>query len=242
MRLERNNMDGFKICSRCKKEKPMSEYYSTSPSRCKSCVKETSAIFRQNLSGESKIKYMETRKRIRQRYKTDFNKWLKQIYRAMRKRNIDKFNSELPFTEPEFEKWLEDNYGEKAKTMFKTYVDSDCDKYLKPSIDRIDDYKGYSFDNMQLLTWAENNEKGRQGRKNKESCSRIAREVYAIEVTQYDLSGQVVNVFQSVRDVERITGYSSTSIGRACRRTEKNIRCVSHGFIWKYTGTPKIRR
>ena len=69
----------------------------------------------------------------------------------MRKRNIDKFNSELPFTEPEFEKWLEDNYGEKAKTMFKTYVDSDCDKYLKPSIDRIDDYKGYSFDIAYLL-------------------------------------------------------------------------------------------
>jgi hypothetical protein len=43
--------------------------------------------------------------------------------------------------------------------LYNNWIDSGYKKSDKPSVDRIDDYKGYSFDNIQLMTWKENNKK-----------------------------------------------------------------------------------
>ena len=40
--------------------------------------------------------------------------------------------------------------------IYKAWVLSGYDKNYTPSIDRIDDSKGYSFDNVQIMTWSEN--------------------------------------------------------------------------------------
>lgn len=40
--------------------------------------------------------------------------------------------------------------------LYDNWIASDCDKWLRPSVDRPDNSKGYSFDNIKLMTWREN--------------------------------------------------------------------------------------
>ena len=43
--------------------------------------------------------------------------------------------------------------------LFHLWENSNYDKLLIPSVDRIDDDEGYSFSNIQLMTWSENKAK-----------------------------------------------------------------------------------
>ena len=60
--------------------------------------------------------------------------------------------------------------------LHSQWVASDFDGCKTPSIDRLDDYRGYSFDNIQILTWDENRAKGHldkvNGKNNKRSNTR----------------------------------------------------------------------
>ena len=55
--------------------------------------------------------------------------------------------------------WLisRDNF----KDMHTKWIESDMKSDLRPSIDRINPLKPYTKDNIQLMTWGENNKKGR---------------------------------------------------------------------------------
>ena len=50
--------------------------------------------------------------------------------------------------------------------LYDNWVASNYLKNLIPSLDRINDYKGYSFDNIRITTWQENNKKAYRDRKN----------------------------------------------------------------------------
>lgn len=43
-----------------------------------------------------------------------------------------------------------------SKKLFEDWISSDYDSNLAPSVDRLNDDKGYSFDNIRLVTWIEN--------------------------------------------------------------------------------------
>jgi hypothetical protein len=43
------------------------------------------------------------------------------------------------------------------KVLYKNWVKSGYEKNFRPSVDRLDSTKGYSFDNIRLVTWKENN-------------------------------------------------------------------------------------
>lgn len=53
----------------------------------------------------------------------------------------------------------------KLNTLFEAWKESGFDKNLRPSVDRLDDYKPYSLSNIRLTTWEENNRKGNEDRK-----------------------------------------------------------------------------
>ena len=156
-------------------------------------------------------------------------KRLTKIYGRMKRDNKNKFNIDLPFTKDEFKKWLDDNYKTEIRRMLTEYKNSNYIKGLCPSVDRIDDYKSYTFDNMQLITWKENNDKGRISLKNKKQCSEMAKRVWSKKVIQKDLDGNVIATFNSTHDVERLLGYDSSLIARACR-----LNKVSKGYRWEY--------
>ena len=58
----------------------------------------------------------------------------------------------------ELREWLYDN--KKYHLLYTQWVESEYDKLLTPSCDRIDDSLGYDFDNITVMTWGENRAKG----------------------------------------------------------------------------------
>ena len=89
--------------------------------------------------------------------------------------------------------------------------------------------KDIFFENMELITWKENNEKGRNSLKNKNQCSKMAKQRWSKKVIQKDLKGNIINIFNSTHDVNRILGFDSSLIARACR-----LNKISKGYRWEY--------
>ena len=95
---------------------------------------------------------------------------------------------------------------------------------LAPSLDRDDDYLPYTEDNITLMTWGENRDKGhkdrREGRNNK----------YNKAVKQYNLDGTFLNEYHSIQEADRQTKIPNQNIVKCC----KGKRKTAGKFIWKY--------
>ena len=67
-------------------------------------------------------------------------------------------------TAPDYDqKWLTDWLLSKSeyKKIYSKWIESNKESSLRPSVDRINPLKPYTKDNIQLMTWGENNKKGR---------------------------------------------------------------------------------
>ena len=113
----------------------------------------------------------------------------------------------------------------KFEILYSNWANSDFDKNLIPSIDRKDDYKPYTIDNIRLITWGENNKKGHSDRKNN-----INRKVNKA-VVQMSLDLTVIACFDSIMDAQRATGVGNSEISKCCRKVRYK---TAGGFIWKY--------
>jgi len=105
------------------------------------------------------------------------NNLIKRMYKNMKSRQEKRGHGELPFTFNEYRKWIK--YQTKFPELFKEYKESGYLKSKVPSTDRLDDYRGYSFVNMRITTWEENNKKANEDRKN---CinNKVNLAVYAV--------------------------------------------------------------
>lgn len=71
------------------------------------------------------------------------------------KLSCKKRNHEPPnYSLEEFREWFFDQ--ENFNKIYDSWVISGFSKELVPSVDRLDDSKSYSFDNIRLVTWKEN--------------------------------------------------------------------------------------
>lgn len=180
-------MEDVRTCRICGIKKPLYEFYKRErtpgkisyETRCKECVrKHTFDLYELNKNQEEYIlKRKEVNKIYRQKSKQNLKHWISKIYDAMRTRNRKNFDLELPFSKEEFIQWLKTNYWEKLNNMYQEYIDSGYDKYLCPSIDRINDYDSYCFPNMQLLTWRENDLKGTLSKKIKNRALKLVKNI-----------------------------------------------------------------
>lgn len=219
-----------KRCCDCKQIRPLSDFYSKS-SRCKECAKKRSKEYYEENKNNNDFKA----KRKNQKHQYDMRKkltkdgWYSRVYNNMRQRNKRKFSKELPFTKNEFILWIDTNYHDVFDDMFSKYIKSNCDKKLVPSIDRIDDYDSYHFENMQLVTWEQNDIKGTNGIKNKVSCAEVGKKYCSKTVIQYDENMNIIMKYSSTHEVNRILGFDSSLIAKACREGFK-----SKGYYWAY--------
>lgn len=101
--------------------------------------------------------------------------------------------------------------------LYISYVCSGFKTKLVPSFDRIDSSLGYTLDNIQLMTWEDNNKKGRLE--------------HARRVVQLDSNRRLVKLWESAYAVEKegITR-NRGQITRCCRGQRKTYK----GFIWMY--------
>lgn len=109
-------------------------------------------------------------------------------------------------------------------TLFHYWKESGFKKELAPSLDRIDESKSYSFENIQIVTWQENFErsvwfaKTGQGSKGKQ-CK---------PVLQFTMNGEFVKEYISARAAQRETGILGIPHSLKGRHTH-----AGH-FVWKF--------
>ena len=159
----------IKRCSVCKKTKPTSMFYEKKKSqsgfspRCKGCDIEKSRLYAKTESGvvTALIGQIISRSRLRGHKKPEYTKL-------------------------GFKKWL---YLNGYKEFYESWVESGYEKDLKPSVDRIDDLKGYEFENIKLTTWRENRFNGYKDRLNAKGSNGSQCK----PVIQYSLDGNIVN-------------------------------------------------
>lgn len=126
-----------------------------------------------------------------------------------------KVRHETTVTLKEFhEMFLEDK---KFLRIFNEWVKSGYLKQKKPSIDRINNKKGYSKDNIQIISWADN--------RFKQSMERRSRKgkVYQIK------DGVVVAIHRSQIDASKHLHITQSRLSYAL-----NFGNQCEGFYWRY--------
>jgi hypothetical protein len=137
------------------------------------------------------------------------------------KASSKKRGHELPmYTKEELQTWLLQQPH--FDTLYNDWEKSNFDKWLKPSIDRLDDYKPYTLDNIQLMTWQENCEKSKLDRKEGRN-NKINRTVY-----QFTIDGEFIKEHHSTREVRRLFK------AEIKQRNMKNGIQYSKGYKWTF--------
>jgi len=195
----------MKACTQCNELKSLNEYDSNKNYKdglayhCKKCIRANLIIYRRTKKGLISSLYNNQRARCRKRNHSLPEYTLKELIKALSKNK--KFNN-----------------------LFNNWVINDYAKKLCPSIDRINDYLGYTKTNIQIMTWEENDTKGHKDRRlginNKASK----------KVNQYTLEGKFINSYHSLAEAQRHTGVNTGGISETCRDNAK----TAGGFKWKY--------
>lgn len=208
----------MKKCFKCGEVKELDKFYKHKRmkdghlNKCIECTKKDTASNDKVYSNRTFDSYDRTQKGvIRVIYKTQV-------------RNSKTRNMDLPsYTKEQLKEWLYNNNFEK---LYNDWVNSGFEKAMKPSVDRLDDFKPYSFENIRLVTWEENRKKqnmditngtGTSGR----SCK---------PVIQYDGNGNILAEYHSFSFARRVMGYSMERCLKNGRPSRKD------GTYWKYKG------
>ncbi len=190
-----------KICTKCGEEKELSEYhkhknglYGKKP-HCKIC------------DASYKINYRRTKVGlIKRNYDTQTG--------GSNRRGHKKQN----YTPQELVNWA------LSKDIFhklhNAWVNSGFLKELSPSFDRKDSSKSYTLDNLQIMTWGDNNKKGRI------ECSKKTYKV---------LNGKILEEYISRREAGRLNDIREQNISQSSLKVGK----AAGGYFWATEDTLK---
>src|SRR3990167_8894439 len=127
---------------------------------------------------------------FRQKNKRTIPGWLTKVYGRMRQSSRERKQPMPKFDKAELLVWAVKN---NLNDLFHEWLKSGCKKALAPSINRLDDFGGYSFGNMELTTWDDNNKKGRGSVKVRElvhsKLGGIAKKMFSKPVIKSSLDG-----------------------------------------------------
>jgi len=197
---------GNKICTKCNIPKDLSEYSKDSSkinglrSACKPCV---------SIQYE---KYLKTK-----------NGLISRICSNQKGNSKTRGHNPPSYTKQELKDWLFNQ--ELFHVLYEKWVESGYQKDLKPSVDRKDDYKGYSFGNIQLVTWMEN-----KGKQNEDIfLARSTSGECCKSVLQYDKQMNFISEYHSSYHASRELKITQSNISACCADNRK----FAGGFIWK---------
>ena len=203
----------FKNCRKCGVLKPITDYYKHKAmfdghiNICKDCKK------KYEKDNKNYLKYEKTEKGV-----------IRVIYKTQKHHSKQRDHVLPNYSKEELKDWL---YLNGFKELFDTWVDSGHQKRLKPSCDRLDDLKGYSFDNIRLVTFGENHDKQAEdillARSTSGKCCK--------PVIQISKNGETIDNFISVNNAARQTKIQPSHISACCRGERK----TAGGYKWSYS-------
>ena len=139
-------------------------------------------------------------------------------------------NMEQPnYTLQEFSEWCLSQ--DKFHKLFTEWEKSKYNRYLKPSGNRLDDFKPYTLSNLEIMTWGENEAKARLDIK--EGKGRVTY----VKVKQFTSDKLFIREFTSGREAERVTGVSYQNIWKVCKKERE----LAGGYYWEYSDTKYLK-
>ena len=193
-----------KECTKCNKIKNLSEYHKQNgrkynlQSYCKQCISFTNRNKRRTKDG-----------------------LLASIYSNQVTHSKSRGLSKPEYTKNELQEWA---YSQQLfHTLHHKWVMCNYKNNLTPSIDRKDDYEGYTISNIQLMTWDENRSKGHIDMLNGKNCKQNKT------VLQFTKENIFIYEWYSLNSAMRETGIAAGSISRCC----SGELHTAGGFIWK---------
>ena len=100
-----------------------------------------------------------------QNYRRSKDGLVTSIYGNQIHRSKNKLKIPIGYNKEELKEWL---FSQKLfDTLYEKWIKKDFQKEYVPSVDRINYRKGYTMSNIQLMTWAENDFKGRKEKRSK---------------------------------------------------------------------------
>ena len=175
------------------------------------------------LSDLGVLLFMEKLTRYK-KYSRTINGVISIIYKTQISKSKKRGHEPPEYTKEDFKSWLLNS------TEFMAYYGAWCamgyKKDLKPSVDRLDDYKGYSFDNIRLVVWYVNRMKANSDMKNGINNKQNKA------VIQYSKDGSFIKEYHSVNEASRLNKIGQPCITRVCNNIKG--RKTAGGFIWKY--------
>lgn len=190
-------------CTGCNLVKPISEYHKKLDSfdtKCNTCISE-----------RDKLSYIKNKARVKERaseyHKTKIG-LIVSIHSNQKSSSIQRGHEMPLYSRIELSDWMLSK--DEFHVMFKEWEDSGFNSELTPSIDRINDYLGYSFENIRITTWKLNRDRAHSDRKNginkKGSASIVA----------IHTKTNIKSEYPSMRFAERILGINHTLISKCC--------------------------
>ena len=194
-----------KVCTKCGEEKAISEFYKRNDrkcgviSKCKACSSNDTKIYRRTKDG-----------------------FISQIYSDQLSSSKNRNFHSPTYTKQELKDWL---FSQGLfHRLYNIWIKSGFVKKLRPSCDRLNDYDGYSLDNLQLITWGNNERKGHDDRlngiNNKMSKAVISTNKITRKETEY----------YSISQASRKIGASQGNISSCCSGRIKSLV----GCYWRF--------
>lgn len=121
----------------------------------------------------------------------------------------------------EFRNWCDKQPFNK---LYNDWIASGYDKNKAVSVDRLNDDKGYEFNNIQLMAWEENNRKANEDMRTGKLINKSNPQKPVIQYQE----------FPSLMEAERCTGIDHRKLSKNCVTKQK-----INNFTWKFKPTPK---
>ncbi len=148
-------------------------------------------------------------------YKRSREGLIKSIYANQRQSSRKRKHVYPNYTSSELVSWTLKQVN--FEVLYLDWLKSGFNKDMIPSIDRLKDNLPYSLDNIRVITWKENNDKGHQSN--------------VILLVQYSITGEKLAIFKSISEACRFLGKNPNN--GFINKHLQGLKPSAYGFVWK---------